>query len=243
MATRKQPTVNTDKPATKAVKPVAQAKPAKPTSKPTKAAASSKAKPINKADKPKATQAWAVPRVFRDGEGAVYCQVGEQIGVPAYLTTKAGYVGVVYHGKTTPELRPVDYDKPFREAIKPYIETTLDVSKLAKQVLDAIVANDDPLRNDFISSIVKYNAANAPKADTKPRTRKAGTAGKAGTTKAARPDGYVCLADLLDEYKLDGKKVRAKLRATYTKPDHGWCWSADEAKAVRAKLVEWFNIK
>jgi hypothetical protein len=184
--------------------------------------------------------AWAVPNVFVDNERHTFIQIGSQIGVPAYITSRLGYVTIEYHGKGMPELKPTKFDKPFKQAIESLLKGAgqLDVSSLAKQVIDAINGNDDPARDDFIDTVVKANkAANKPASNAKPATK--------ASTKASKPDrtGFVTLKQLLDEFKLDGKLVRGKLRAHYTKPADGWIWLEKEADAIRADMRKWFKIQ
>jgi hypothetical protein len=194
-------------------------------------------KRVTKAAKPAAIE-WAVPNVYVDDERHTFIQVGSQIGVPAYLSSRLGYVTVEYGGSGFPAVKPTKYAKPFKQAIAPYTKAggnELDVSSLAQQVIDAIEANNNPARNDFIDTVVKAN-----KAANKPTPSRAKPASK--TSKPASTAGFVTLKQLLDEFKLDGKLVRGKLRAHYTKPAEGWVWLEKEAEAIRADMRKWFKI-
>ena len=191
-------------------------------------------------------QAWAVPLVFVDSEAHTFIQVGTQLPeqVPAYLTSRLGYVTIEYHGTGFPDLKPLKYTKPFAEAVKPYTPAggnELDVSSLARDVIIRIVSNTDPDCTDFLSPIVAANkAANKP---TPSRAKPAGKASSKPGKKPAMTGDFVTLAQLLEEFKLDGKKVRGKLRAHYTKPAEGWVWMAKEADAIRTEMKKWFSIK
>ena len=196
-------------------------------------------------DKPAIT--WAVPDVYVDDKRNTYVCVGTQLPerVPAYLTSRMGYVTVEYHGKAFPAIKPIPYDKPFKDAIKPYTEAggnELDVSSLARQVLALIEANTDPARNDFIGPVVASNVASGKAASAAKPASKA-KSGKQASSKPASLVGFVTLKQLLEEFKLDGKLVRGKLRAHYEKPVEGWVWLEKEADAIRADMRKWFKIQ
>ena len=199
---------------------------------------------IKRVTKSAASIEWAIPDVYVDSKRNTYICIGSQIGIDAYITSRLGYITIEYHGSGMPELKPTRYEKPFKLAIKPYTKAggnVLDVSSLAQQVIDAIEANDDPARDDFISTVVKAN-----KAANKPTPSSAKPKAKSGVGKAQRAGpmtGFVTLKQLLDEFKLDGKLVRGKLRAHYTKPVEGWVWLEKEAEAIRAEMRKWFKIK
>ncbi len=192
-------------------------------------------KPVEQA-KPQAVVKFAPAVVFRDGAGHTFIQVGKRKldDVAVYLTSRAGYVTLEYGDTIGEKLKPVKYPKPYSEAVKPYTQAggnTLDVSNAALKVLEAIAANTDPSRIDFIGTMSNSELA----VTAKPRANTS-----TGTKKTAALADHVQLKSFLDEFKLDGKKVRQWLRAHYAKPTAGWQWPKNEAENMREAIKAQF---